>query len=69
MPLVGKIDHGDTERTEQRRMARIARPTPLLRGLRASVVNPMGDFRRLNRAGDYFAGCTGDQSFTLDVFS
>jgi hypothetical protein len=32
---IGKIDHGDTESTEKRRMARFARRTPLLRALRA----------------------------------
>ncbi len=37
----GRIDHGGTEDTEKRRMARFARPTPLLlRALRVSVVNP-----------------------------
>jgi hypothetical protein len=37
--MAKKIYHGGTEGTEEGRMARFARPTLLLRDLRASVVN------------------------------
>jgi len=36
---IEKMNHGDTESTEKRKIARVARQTLLLRDLRASVVH------------------------------